>query len=385
MTGGEPTKVKREEKRSFELPRLAVHPRQFSPVNSTAGGIAYHKVWRQDQEQFAEVNDQTEYGHWYWATNNVKALTHQSGQDVVVRGQFESNGTLTNGADTDYRAIEDDYPVFAFAKNLGSVNATPVDTLFSIGLTQELAVQFDGAQGIVSEPSLWTQYWSTELEVLSFFHNDYSYASQRTAEFDNKLLTDATAAGGSDYYAITALTVRQAYGSMELAGTLNKTYMFMKEISSDGNVNTVDVMFPYMPIALYTNPTILKLLLDPLFENQESGQFPELFAMHDVGSSFPNATGHANGVEEDMPVEESGNMLIMTLAYAQRANDTAYLNQHYRLLNQWADYLIDNDTLIPAYQLSTDDFAGALANQTNLALKVRLIPFLFSFSRCSSS
>lgn len=38
------------------------------------------------------------------------------------------------------------------------------------------------------------------------------------------------------------------------------------------------------------------------------------------------------------------------------------------LLNQWTSYLVA-EALIPAYQISTDDFAGALANQTNLAIK----------------
>jgi hypothetical protein len=61
-------------------------------------------------------------------------------------------------------------------------------------------------------------------------------------------------------------------------------------------------------------------------------------------------------------------MLILSLAYAQKTGDTAYLSQHYALLRQWTDYLVSN-TLIPATQQSTDDFAGALANQTNLALK----------------
>lgn len=58
----------------------------------------------------------------------------------------------------------------------------------------------------------------------------------------------------------------------------------------------------------------------------------------------------------------------MTLAYAQRANDDAYLAQHYDILKQWTGYLVA-EALIPQNQISTDDFAGSLANQTNLALK----------------
>lgn len=159
----------------------------------------------------------------------------------------------------------------------------------------------------------------------------------------------------------------------------------MKEISSDGNVNTVDVIFPAHPIFLYTNPELLNLLLKPLFEIQESGNYPNAYAMHDVGSHYPNATGHPKGDDEAMPLEECGNMVIMALAYAQKASDTDYLSQHYTLLNQWTAYLVE-DAIYPANQISTDDFAGSLAyvqnpayvildaknrcrNQTNLALK----------------
>lgn len=61
-------------------------------------------------------------------------------------------------------------------------------------------------------------------------------------------------------------------------------------------------------------------------------------------------------------------MVIMALAYAQRANDVAWLETHYSILRQFTQFLIQ-EALIPANQISTDDFAGALANQTNLAIK----------------
>ena len=38
------------------------------------------------------------------------------------------------------------------------------------------------------------------------------------------------------------------------------------------------------------------------------------------------------------------------------------------LLDQWTQFLVA-EALIPANQISTDDFAGSLANQTNLAIK----------------
>lgn len=53
-------------------------------------------------------------------------------------------------------------------------------------------------------------------------------------------------------------------------------------------------------------------------------------------------------------------IVIMSLAYAQRTDDNAWLASHYTLLNQWVGYLIQ-EALIPANQISTDDFAGSLA------------------------
>ena len=47
-------------------------------------------------------------------------------------------------------------------------------------------------------------------------------------------------AGGQDYLSLTSLAVRQAFGSIEYTNTPTEPLLFMKEISSDGNVNTVD-------------------------------------------------------------------------------------------------------------------------------------------------
>ncbi|MCJ1451234.1 hypothetical protein MMC28_001570 [Mycoblastus sanguinarius] len=336
--------------------------------SSSTTGIAYHKFYRQTQLLWSETLDQTDYGYWYWATDNIANLTFQSGADTDVRSAFTTSGVLANTNDTNFRAINDSYPTFAFAVDLGSVETTSVSTLFTLGLTQESAIQFDGASGNVSVPSLWTSYYTTELDALTFFHTDYTTAAGLATAFDTKVSGDASAAGGSDYVTITSLAARQAFGTTQLANTPDTPYLFLKEISSDGNVQTVDVIFPFHPILVYTNPTLLKLLLDPLFINQESGQYPNKYSMHDLGTHYPNATGHALGNDEMQPLEECGNMLIMTLAYAQRASDTAYLSQHYAILDQWTQYLIE-EALIPANQISTDDFAGALANQTNLALK----------------
>lgn len=195
---------------------------------------------------------------------------------------------------------------------------------------------------------------------LEFFHYDYSTANKLSSALDERIARDSVAAAGQDYLTITSLSARQAFAATQLCGTLQNPYLFMKEISSNGNMNTVDVIFPAHPVFLYTNPELLELLMKPHFEIQESGQYPNAYAMHDIGTHYPNATGHLEGNDEPMPLEECGNMIIMALAYALKSSNTDYLNEHYPLLEQWTSYLVD-EAIYPANQISTDDFAGPLA------------------------
>ncbi|KAK7909021.1 hypothetical protein PG985_014899 [Apiospora marii] len=200
------------------------------------------------------------------------------------------------------------------------------------------------------------------------------------------------------YYAIVALSARQVMGSFVYAVPPptscgcntsspgpDEPLMFMKEISSDGNANTLDVMFPATPFFLYANPEILKYALEPIFQFQEAGFYPNRWAMHDLGGQFPNATGHIGGEDEAMPLEESGNFILMSFAYYKFSGNSDWLDRHYPTLSQSTNYLLDY-AKIPGAQLSTDDFAGTLINQTNLAIKgVIALKSMSIMSRMASS
>ncbi|KAH0258916.1 DUF1793-domain-containing protein, partial [Aureobasidium melanogenum] len=334
-----------------------------------AGGITYHRFYRQDQQLFTENSDQASWGDWIYACNHDGMTYSNGGIDVDVRGAFIDNGTLDNDLNTDYRAISDQWPVFAFALDLGDVGSSPVSALFTLTLAQEQAIQFEYEKQKVEQlPPLWTSYFPSELDLVSFFYNDWTNAQTTARSIDNKVATDSLANAGQDYLTITSLAVRQVFATTQLAGSQGSYYLFLKEISSNGDMQTVDVIFPAFPLFIYFNPDLGRLLLEPLFINQEAGNWPNAYAIHDLGV-FPNATGHNDGNAEEQPLEECGNMIIMALAVAQKVSSGVdYLNQHYDLLKQWNDYLVI-DSLIPSNQISTDDFAGSLANQTNLALK----------------
>lgn len=250
-------------------------------------------------------------------------------------------------------------PVFAFSHDLGDVNTAEVERIFTLGVVQDQVIQFAGSSGqLQSLPGLWKSYYPDDVSSVVAFYDDYDYATSACQRLDGEIKTDSENTAGHDYSTITTLAVRQTFGALQYAGTTSQPYIFLKEISSNGDIQTVDVIFPAFPMFLYLNATLAKYLLDPLFENQEGGAYPNKYAQHDLGT-FPVAEGHPTGNDEPMPLEECGNMIIMTLAYAQRTGDTGYLRKHYARLAQWAQFLVE-ESLIPADQLSTDDFAGTL-------------------------
>ena len=146
--------------------------------------------------------------------------------------------------------------------------------------------------------------------------------------------------------------------------------MYMKEQSSDGDVSTVDVIFPASPFYLYlSGAEQLRLMLLPLLayaNNETEVSYGLPWAPHHLGT-WPVCDLLA-AEQEQMPVEESANMLIMLAAIAQRQGGAVdYLVPYLPVLTTWAEY-INSSLPDPGLQLCTDDFEGPSPHNANLAV-----------------
>jgi hypothetical protein len=137
--------------------------------------------------------------------------------------------------------------------------------------------------------------------------DDFEDARLESWKLDDELSAFATAAAGPKYADIVALSTRQAYGGIDLtipndSLDTDQALAFIKELSSDGNVNTIDIIMPAFPIYWVMDPDWIRLLLEPVMLYLDAGRWHLPYTIHDLGSHYPHAIGHDD--QRDGPFPE---------------------------------------------------------------------------------
>lgn len=308
-------------------------------------------------------NVRIDWGYVYFAAPKGEGVTSSIGIAPEVQDCFISNGSLDNSYNPTSGDLTDNMEAMSFAHNLGKV-----DTNYRSGYVM---LAYDDINSIQYFGENLRPYWNrnnntTIIDQIQLAEKEYSSIMNKTAKFDVQLMKDAEEAGGREYAEMCALAYRQSISAHKLVEAPNKDLLWLsKENFSNGSIGTVDVTYPSAPLYLIYSPELTKGLLNHIFYYSESGKWTKPFAAHDIGT-YPLANGQTYG--GDMPVEESGNMLILTAAIANVEGNAKYAESHWDVLTVWTDYLVEKG-LDPENQLCTDDFAGHFAHNVNLSVK----------------
>lgn len=298
------------------------------------------------------------------ASEVQNVLSHDGDDQRIDWGRFYLTCKTPKGAE--YGSYLADGMTFVFAEaEVGE------GTLFSFAYDDVKSIEYFGDK----LDAYWKTKDATITDAISAAHRDYTDIMKRCADFSEKMVADATAAGGEKYAELLILSLRQSVAAHKLVlDTEGEVLYISKECFSNGCAATVDVSYPSTPLFLLYNPELVRGMMRPIYRFTSTEAWKYDFAPHDAGR-YPLVNGQVYGLkdgvlleEKQMPLEECGNMLLMEATAAVATGNADFASEHIDILRKWCTYLVENGE-DPANQLCTDDFAGHLAHNCNLTLK----------------
>ena len=315
-----------------------------------------------------------DWGYLYLAPDRPAGASGFTGAHQQAQSTFDTTGRTPDSDDFSERSAGADRRgrVLAYNIDLGRIGSQPVSRYLMLAYDDIYSIEYFERK----ERAWWRRNGVEAADLLRSGRRDHDGLLARAAAFDEDLMADLRKAGGERYARLAALAYRQTLAAHKLAADVDGTPMFFpKENFSNGCISTVDVIYPSAPFTLLFNPRLLEAQLEPVLKYASLERWRWPFAPHDLGT-YPLADGQVYGGGErtetnQMPVEESGNMLIMLAALAHVEGNAGFADKYWPEVTKWAEYLKQKG-LDPENQLSTDDFAGHLAHNANLSIKAIL-------------
>jgi hypothetical protein len=337
---------------------------------SRAQGLTVLNVGSRDQRVLNRPGDdlRIDWGYFHLAAPDSDGAQFALAENVL--DSFAKTGSLPVADDMDMpRMPREGAADLAVLLPFGKLASQPISRHVLLSYTEDYAIEYLGRK---LRP-YWQRNGLTVQQMLSQAEAQYPALEARGQAFDRELTADLEATGGKAYAQLAILSYRQTLAAHGFAADVDGTpLLFPKENFSNGCISTVDVLYPSAPFFLFFNPALLQAQLKPVLEYAALPRWKWPFAPHDLGT-YPLADGQVYGggelTEDDqMPVEESGNLLILVVAMEREMGNFDFARTYWPQFTQWAEYLRDKG-LDPANQLSTDDFAGHLAHNANLSIK----------------
>lgn len=331
---------------------------EVSARKYTAGGLSILKTGTLEQPILQKGGDdmRIDWGYFYVAVPQSFGAVQFITKSPDAARAFRNGSVVSTASTGKSLSLNTVIPIGAVGKDL-------VERQVMLGYDELFSVQYFNT----NLRPWWNKDGRQTIEgQLTDAAKEYKTVMEQCVAFNRELNNEATKAGGSMYAHLCALAYRQSIAAHTLVKSPEGEILWLsKENNSGGFINTVDVTYPSSPLYLRYNPGLVQGMLNGIFHFSETGQYAHPWAAHDLGT-YPVANGQTYG--EPMPVEESGNMIILTAAIAKVQGNANYAKLHWKTLTTWVDYLT-KEGLDPKTQLCTDDFAGHLARNANLSVK----------------
>ncbi len=355
-------------------PEIAVHEPSQTVVWSAPAieGLTALRVGTVEQPVLRRRGDDVriDWGYLYLAAPRREGVAAALGDSLEMRSVFVNTGALSPHAAADPApGSAAEAPWGAIAIDLGRAGRA--------GALGWLMIAYDDLWSIRYMQRDLRPYWRRNgreaADLLTEAARDFRALSERCEQFDRELMADLERVGGRPYARLAALAYRQCFGAGKFVADANgQPIQFSKENHSNGGIGTADVFYPMSPQFLLFGSSLARSFLVPFMNYAASDRWQFPFAPHDLGT-YPHATGQRYGGGEtseahQMPVEESGNLLLLMAAVAKLEGHAHFAARWRPQLDRWAEYLREKG-FDPEPQLCTDDFAGHLAHNANLSLK----------------